>query len=92
MYATILTEKNTDLFIEHLNNNDIKLMGHNLKSDIYPLMCRGLDNINVVFDTEIAEYVLDPSKSNYLLKTLAFEYLHREIADEKEIFSKTGQD
>lgn len=86
-----IDEKNTDLFIEHLNNNDIKLTGHNLKSDIYPLMCRGLDNINAAFDTEIAEYVLDSSKSNYLLKTLAFEYLHREITDEKEIFSKTGQ-
>lgn len=86
-----IDEKNTDLFIEHLNNKDIKLMGHNLKSDIYPLMCRGLGNINVAFDTEIAEYVLDPSKSNYLLKTLAFEYLHREITDENEIFSKTGQ-
>ncbi len=83
--------ENTDAFIEHLNNSDVRLTGHNLKSDIYPLMCRGLKNISISFDTETAEYVLDPSKSNYLLKTLAFEYLHKQIPDEKELFSKTGQ-
>ena len=86
-----IDETTTELFINHLNRTDIRLTGHNLKSDIYPLMCRGLENINIAFDTEIAEYVLDPSKSNYMLKTITFEYLHREIADEKEIFSKTGQ-
>ncbi len=83
--------ENADAFIEHLNNSDVRLTGHNLKSDIYPLMCRGLKNIHISFDTETAEYVIDSSRSNYLLKTLAFEYLHREIPDEKEIFSKTGQ-
>ncbi len=86
-----IDEKNTDLFINHLNNSDIKLVGHNLKSDIYPLMCRGLGDFDVAFDTEIAEYVLDPSKSNYLLKTIALEYLHREIMEEKELISKSGQ-
>ena len=83
--------ENADAFIKHLNNSDVRLTGHNLKSDIYPLMCRGLKNISISFDTETAEYVLDPSKSNYMLKTLAFEYLHKQIPDEKEIFSKTGQ-
>lgn len=86
-----IDETTIELFIDHLNRTDIRLTGHNLKSDIYPLMCRGLENINIAFDTEIAEYVLDPSKSNYMLKTITFEYLHREITDEKEIFSKTGQ-
>ncbi len=86
-----IDEKDIDTFISHLNSSNIKLAGHNLKSDIYPLMCRGLTDFEVAFDTEVAEYVLDPSKSNYLLKTIALEYLHKEVPDEKELISKTGQ-
>lgn len=51
-------------------------MGHDIKDDLYALMFRGYSNFKTVFDTAIAEYVLDAAKNKYDLKTLVLEMLH----------------
>jgi len=46
---------------------------------------------DTAYDTAIAQYVLEPSKSNYELKTMTFEYFHQEIPDEKEFLEGGAQ-
>lgn len=82
----VLTE-----FINILNTTAVTYSGHDLINDYYPLISLGLKSTKTSFDTAIAQYVLDPSKSNYQLKTLAFELLHYEIKDEKEFAEECGQ-
>lgn len=46
---------------------------------------------NTGYDTQIAEYVINVAKSNYDLKTLAFEYIKIELQDQKEFISANSQ-
>ncbi len=43
------------------------------------------------FDTAIAQYVLDPSRSDYGLKSMMLEYFHEDMEDEATFFSENGQ-
>lgn len=81
---------------QKLSEKQIKLCGHNLKEDYYPLLSNFSFDVrgrafNTCYDTAIAEYVIDPSKSNYDIKTLAFEYLRREIESETDFMAAHGQ-
>ena len=51
------------------------IYGHDLKNEIYNLLYLGISDVNLSFDTAIAEYVIDSSRSDYLLETLASEIL-----------------
>ncbi len=77
--------------IEVLNNSYCRLIGHNLKEDLYMLMARGLENYEIEFDTAICKYLLDPSKSNYDLSTLAIEIFQEKLQEEKEFSKSTAQ-
>lgn len=74
-----------------LNEKKLKLIGHDLIKDYYALMYKGFTCPITEFDTAIAQYVIDPTKSNYNMKTLAFENLHYELKDEKEFMEESGQ-
>lgn len=87
-------------FITQIIRNDIKIVGHNLIKDYYALLTRiepnmkaeGIEHLfNTGFDTSLAQYVLDASRSNYELKTLIFEYFHEEIESEEDFLKGTGQ-
>lgn len=75
---------------EIFNKFDFHLIGHEIKDDIYCLMSRGLENFNILFDTAIAEYVLEPGKSSYSLKNIVLEKLHCDIDTAQDI-SEGGQ-
>jgi DNA polymerase I len=77
--------------IEILNRKKFKFSGHDLIKDYYPLMMIGLEAADTSFDIAIAGYVIDPSKSNYDIKTLALEYLRTDIKTEKEMNEASGQ-
>lgn len=62
--------------VEYLNSLNLKLTGHDIKDDLYVLMFYGFSEFNVLFDSAIAEYVIDAAKNKYDLKTLALEKLH----------------
>jgi len=89
-----------DGFITLLIENQVGIMGHHLIQDYYALLNRailgekrkGIEFLfHTCFDTSLAQYVLDPSRSNYELKTLLFEYFHEEIESESEFFKASGQ-
>ncbi len=80
-----------DMFIKHLNENKPEIQGHDLKNDYYMLMNYGLKACNTSFDTAIGQYVLDSGRSNYELKTLAYEYFHENIENEKELIESDQQ-
>lgn len=55
------------------------------------MMWNGFYDVVTAFDTAVAQYVIDPTKSNYDLKTLVFEILHYEMEDEKSFMEQGGQ-
>lgn len=78
-------------FLQFLTEKKLRFVGHDLIQDYYALLCSGFDDVATAFDTAIAQYVIDPTKSNYELKTLVFETLHYEIEDEKSVVENGGQ-
>ncbi|MGI6737713.1 MAG: DNA polymerase I [Anaerovoracaceae bacterium] len=70
---------------------ELHFMGHDLKNDYYMLMYEGMTSFVTAFDTAIAQYVLDSGRSNYDLTTLAQEYFHRNIENEKEFMEQHAQ-
>jgi DNA polymerase-1 len=81
----------TSEIIDFLNDRELKFCGHDLIRDYYALMANGLRTAATAFDTAICQYVLDPSKSNYDLKTLVLEELHYDIKSEKEFLESSSQ-
>lgn len=78
-------------FIGWLQAQDITLFGHDIKRDLYMLMCEGLDPQSTSFDTAVAQYVLDSGRSNYSLSALSNEYLHISVEEEKDFMADNGQ-
>ena len=79
------------LFLEKLNAGQPKLYGHGIKSDFYALMQNGFNGSEVVFDTEIAQYLIEPSRSKYALEVLILEEFHEEIPEYKTVMEETSQ-
>ena len=84
-------EENIDAFIKKLNEDRPRIIGHGLIGDLYPLMAKGLDSANAFFDTEIAQYIIEPSRSKYDIEILILEAFHREIPDYKKVMEDSGQ-
>lgn len=78
-------------FISWLAEQDITLSGHDIKRDLYMLMCVGSEPPEAGFDTAIAQYVLDSGRSNYSLTALSNEYLHLPIEEEADILDAGSQ-
>jgi len=86
---------------EIILRDGIRISGHNLKDDYYALLANGIsessssENPDTVFDTEfdtvIAQYLLDPSRSDYGMKTLMLEYFHEDMEEEAGFLSNYGQ-
>lgn len=82
-----LSEALTDL----LNEKKPSFCGHDLVKDYYALIYHGLSLAETDFDTAIAQYVIDPTRSGYSLKNLVFEMFRYEIPDEDDFLSDNGQ-
>jgi len=72
---TYLNKNNFDNFLkDFLENKNIKKRTHDYKS-LYSIVKKACINpCNIVFDTLLAGYLLDPSASDYSLEQLAAEY------------------
>jgi DNA polymerase I len=68
-----------------LTDKNIRLLGHDLKEDYYPLFWAGMTHFNTRYDTAIAQYLLDSSRSNYSLKVLAQEYCRQELSEGEDL-------
>lgn len=80
-----------ETLVEKLNTLQLHLWGHDIKESLYSLMVYGYQQFTVVFDTAIAAYVLDVSKNQYDLKSLAFEQLHLAVKSPEEYFGESRQ-
>ena len=63
--------RNLTGFFDWLAEQEISFAGHSLKDDYYMLLCHGMTTFETAFDTEVAQYVLDSSRSNYSLSALS---------------------
>ncbi len=71
----------TKKLIHVITDKNIQLLGHDLKEDYYSLFWHGMTHFNTRYDTAIAQYLLDSSRSNYSLKVLAQEYCRQELME-----------
>ena len=58
-----------------LKEINFRMWGHDLKDTLFVMMSLGIEIKELAFDTSIAEYVIDVSKKDYSLKTVAIERL-----------------
>ena len=67
--------------------------GHNLQRDYYALAMNGLDyyRFHTAFDTALAQYLLEPARSGYLLSAMVLEHLQEDFPEEKDFLSNDGQ-
>lgn len=84
-------EVSAAMAVSALNRQKLSLWGHDIKDDLYALTMFGFSQYEVVYDTAIAEYVLDVSRNSYDLKSLAFERLHVEVEDAEDYITGSGQ-
>jgi len=86
---------------EILLRKGIQFAGHNLKEDYYALLANGFSDFpgsqsaeslfDTAFDTVIAQYLIDPSRSDYGLKSMMLEYFHEDMEEEAVFLSDHGQ-
>ena len=80
--------------IDMLCEMDIRLIGHEIKTDfymLYSLLGKETRVPEVLFDTAVAQYLLDPSASNYSLHRLCLEFFGIEVRDTSDFFKEAAQ-
>ena len=79
------------MLIRLFNEKNFRFTGSDLVSDYYTLLRKGMDHPVTAFDTQVAEYVLDPSRSDYSPSVLSVQYLHAELQTEEAFREASGQ-
>ena len=69
---------------DFFENSAIKKVGHDLKQLFTILKKHNIELKGVIFDTNIAAYLIDSSKGEYKLQNLIPLYLHKQIQGEAE--------
>ena len=80
-----------EMLIRLFNEKRFRFTGSDLVSDYYTLLRKGMDHPVTAFDTQVAEYVLDPSRSDYSPSVLSVQYLHAELQTEEAFREASGQ-
>lgn len=65
--------------IKLLDSPDIVKITHDAKHTYHAMFSQGLNLSGLIFDTLIAEYLLNPTASEYLLPDLAQKYLQQQV-------------
>ena len=71
-----------------LENHEIKKIGHNLKDDLHIFKQYGVNLEGLAFDTLIAAYVLDPTKSTYEIDELGHMFISESHESEEALLGK----
>ena len=69
-------------------DTSIKKVGHNVKDDIVQLHHLGVTYTGLDFDTAIAAYILDPSRTDYPIDALAASMLALTLTSGQELLGK----
>ncbi len=91
MYIKSDGEETDKVLISFLAGKKLMVCGHSLSSDAYMLLKKGLPDFRAGYDSELAAYMLDPSKSSYDIKVLSLEELRHEMESDKEFSKKVSQ-
>jgi len=59
-----------------------------IKMDIYALLKLGINIDNIVFDSMIGKYLLNPAQASYSIDELAKEYLNINVINVEELLGK----
>ena len=76
-----------DFVLPALFSGQLKLAVHGSKELLRRLLERCLPTDGVVFDTEVAAYLLDAARGKYELPTLALQYCQAELPGYKELIA-----
>lgn len=69
-------------------NENIHKVGHNIKELITWLFKHGIEFNGLIFDTMIAEYLIDSLRNSYPITSLSYKYLNRTIPSLDELQGK----
>ena len=91
-YITTEKPEILEAFYEKAKTASPKWSGHSLQEEWYSLLSNlGDFPGEIVFDSAIAGYVIDPSRSNYHLNTLSSDYFHRPFPSVDEYVADKAQ-
>ncbi|QNU68805.1 DNA polymerase I [Ruminiclostridium herbifermentans] len=71
-------------------NQEIKIYGHDLKAFIKHLKASGIEINGLAFDTMIAAYILEPTRSSYRISELSEDILNKTITPAENLYDKHG--
>lgn len=76
------------VFKDIFEDSSVKKYGHEMKNFIVYLKSKGIKLNNLSFDTMIAAYIINPSRSQYTLSELCAEYTDKQIQSIEELVGK----
>lgn len=71
-----------------LENKSVKKIGQNIKYERLVLAHYGIELKGMVFDTMVASYLLNPSKTTHNLGAISLEYLNHKMMDITDLIGK----
>ncbi len=77
-----------DYLKEIIEDESLEKLGYSLKEDIIILMDLGIDLKNYSHDVEIAEYLLNSTKSDYDINKISMDYFKNGYLDEEDLLGK----
>ena len=77
-----------DLLKDLMEDEDVEKLGYSLKEDIIILMDHEIDIKNYSHDVEIAEYLLNSTKSDYDINKISMEYFKNGYLDLEDLLGK----
>lgn len=78
----------TKVFKQYFESDEVEKLGHMIKMDIYALLKLGIDINNIVFDSMIGKYLLNPAQASYSIDELAKEYLNINVINMEQLLGK----
>ena len=77
-----------DFLKEIMEDENLEKLGYSLKEDIIILMDLEIDIKNYSHDVEIAEYLLNSTKSDYDINKISMDYFKNGYLDEEDLLGK----
>lgn len=77
-----------DYLKEIMEDESLEKLGYSLKEDIIILMDLAIDLKNYSHDVEIAEYLLNSTKSDYDINKISMDYFKNGYLDEEDLLGK----
>jgi DNA polymerase-1 len=74
--------------VDLLGDTAVEKIGHDLKHDALLLRCAGVDAKGLVFDTQVASYLIDAGRRDHLIESLALDHLGHRRRTRDEVVGK----